>query len=88
MHGHTFRAPAVLLLSVLIASAPLHSQEARDSEAGRIDFFEKKIRPVLAERCYECHSADAEKLKGGLLLDTREGADGRRASGGTPTAAR
>ena len=41
-----------------------------------IEFFEKKIRPVLAEHCYKCHSAEAEKakkLKGGLLLDTRDG---------------
>src|SRR5262245_52152771 len=37
------------------------------------DFFEKRIRPVLAERCYKCHSAQAEKLKGGLRLDSREG---------------
>src|SRR5688500_3684897 len=39
----------------------------------QIDFFEKEIRPVLADRCYKCHSASSEKLKGGLLLDTREG---------------
>jgi hypothetical protein len=38
-----------------------------------IDFFEKKIRPVLVEHCYSCHSADAKKVKGELLLDTREG---------------
>lgn len=37
-----------------------------------IEFFEKKIRPVLAERCYECHSADAKKIKGKLRLDSRE----------------
>ena len=37
------------------------------------EFFEKRIRPVLVERCYECHSAQAKKLKGGLRLDTREG---------------
>ncbi len=36
-------------------------------------FFEAKIRPVLAEKCYTCHSAEAEKVKGELLLDTREG---------------
>lgn len=36
-------------------------------------FFESKIRPVLVEHCYKCHSADAEKIKGGLMLDTREG---------------
>jgi hypothetical protein len=38
-----------------------------------LSFFEKKIRPVLADKCYKCHAADAEKVKGGLLLDTREG---------------
>jgi hypothetical protein len=39
----------------------------------QVAFFETKIRPVLAERCYECHSAKAEKLKGALLLDSRAG---------------
>jgi hypothetical protein len=38
-----------------------------------IAFFEKNIRPVLVESCYKCHAADAEKIKGGLALDTREG---------------
>src|SRR5690242_18833893 len=37
------------------------------------DFFEKKIRPVLVDRCFKCHSATSEKLKGELLLDTKEG---------------
>src|SRR5688572_16723201 len=36
------------------------------------DFFEKKIRPVLVERCFKCHSIQAESVKGGLLLDSRE----------------
>jgi hypothetical protein len=38
-----------------------------------IAFFEKKIRPVLVDKCYSCHSAKAEKLRGELRLDTREG---------------
>ena len=46
---------------------------AAEPDALRLDFFEKKIRPVLVERCYECHSADAKKLKGGLRLDSRDG---------------
>src|SRR5262249_28384440 len=41
--------------------------------AEQLAFFEKKIRPVLVEQCYSCHSATAAKLKGGLLLDTKEG---------------
>ena len=41
--------------------------------AAETEFFESKIRPVLADNCYKCHSAGAEKIKGGLLLDTRDG---------------
>ena len=36
------------------------------------EFFETHIRPVLAEKCYGCHSSQAKKLKGGLRLDTAE----------------
>ena len=46
--------------------------------AEQVSFFEKKIRPVLVDHCYSCHSAKAEKLKGRLALDTR---DGLRAGG-------
>ena len=38
----------------------------------QIEAFEKNIRPLLIKHCFECHSADADKLKGGLLLDSRE----------------
>src|SRR5262245_21657725 len=38
-----------------------------------LQHFEQKIRPVLVKYCYECHSADAKKVRGGLLLDTRAG---------------
>ncbi len=37
----------------------------------QIEFFEKRIRPVLARECYECHGP--EKQKGGLRVDFREG---------------
>ncbi len=40
-------------------------------EAGGIEFFETKIRPVLVEHCYECHSSESKKLKGDLRLDLR-----------------
>ncbi len=39
----------------------------------QLEFFEKRIRPVLAERCYQCHSAEAKDIKSGLLLDSAEG---------------
>ena len=46
---------------------------AHSATPEQVAFFESKIRPVLAENCYECHSATAKKLKGGLLLDSRAG---------------
>ena len=42
------------------------------TDAKGVEFFEKRIRPLLAEHCYECHAV-SQKLKGGLALDSREG---------------
>jgi mono/diheme cytochrome c family protein len=41
--------------------------------AAQLDYFERYVRPVLANNCYKCHSAAEGKVKGGLALDTREG---------------
>ncbi|MGY8639847.1 MAG: DUF1553 domain-containing protein [Verrucomicrobiales bacterium] len=38
----------------------------------QIEFFETKIRPVLAQECYECHNS-RDKAKSGLVLDYRDG---------------
>ena len=46
---------------------------AAAADAAGLEYFEKHIRPLLVENCYSCHSAEAEKIKGGLLLDTRDG---------------
>ena len=37
------------------------------------EFFEKEIRPVLAEKCYGCHSSKLDSPMAGLVLDTKEG---------------
>src|SRR5262249_39078062 len=58
-----------LLLAVAIAAAP-PALAPEPSSAG-LEFFEKKIRPVLVEHCYQCHSA--KKSRGGLRLDSRDG---------------
>ena len=51
----------------------LASSAALAADPAGITFFEQKIRPVLVEHCYSCHSAEAKKLKGNLYLDTRAG---------------
>ncbi len=60
------------LLPVLLLG-PLTLQARQQSTPEDVEFFEKNIRPVLVGRCYSCHSATAEKLKGGFRLDTRDG---------------
>ncbi len=46
---------------------------ADEPDRREIEFFENKIRPVLVKSCYKCHSANAKRLRGGLLLDSRKG---------------
>jgi mono/diheme cytochrome c family protein len=72
------RLRQLALLAALVAvptlvqlAAAADSATATDRDG--IDFFEKRVRPVLIERCYKCHSAKSEKLRGNLKLDSREG---------------
>jgi len=71
-----FRICCSLTLISAIISGPGSILVAQE-KSGRLsqeqtEFFEKKIRPLLAEHCYKCHATDSEKIKGGLLLDSRE----------------
>src|SRR5437016_58024 len=51
----------------LVASLPVAAQSRG------VELFEKKIRPVLAEKCYGCHSSKLKSPMGGLALDTKAG---------------
>ncbi len=61
-----------MLIRFSLAMALLARQEGPADREG-IEFFEKRIRPILVARCYACHSAQSEKVKGGLVVDSREG---------------
>jgi hypothetical protein len=61
-----------LCVSLLGTAALASSAGAAALPAEQLNFFESKIRPVLVKHCYECHSAESGKSKGGLRLDTRE----------------
>ena len=62
---------AMTVLALLIVGAITAS--AGEPDRSSSDFFEARVRPILVEHCYACHSSQARKLKGGLLLDTVEG---------------
>jgi hypothetical protein len=55
----------------ILLSFGLSLQAAESFSPEGLEFFEKRIRPVLVANCYECHSAEQAKRKGGLLLDSR-----------------
>ncbi len=56
--------------AVLVLASSITVADEPGSRAG-LDYFETHIRPLLAEKCYACHSTRAKKSKGGLLLDSR-----------------
>ncbi len=63
----------VPLLAVISLGSRINANEP---DARGVAFFEKKIRPVLVQHCYRCHSVEAQKkrrLRGGLLVDSRTG---------------
>ncbi|QEG32352.1 Planctomycete cytochrome C [Gemmata obscuriglobus] len=59
--------PLAMLVLAFSATA-----RAADPDAAKVEFFEKKVRPILAGHCYGCHSADT-KPAGGLRVDDRNG---------------
>jgi cytochrome c553 len=66
------RLAACFAFVVAAVPAMLSAQTASNDEAKRIEFFETKVRPVLANNCYNCHSADTNS-QGGLRVDDRNG---------------
>ena len=62
------RMKAVAALVLLVCSISKLSAQT----AEQIEFFESRIRPILAQECYACHST-ATKNEGGLVLDSRAG---------------
>ncbi len=60
---------AVALFSSGLSQSADHSQSLEITESQR-EFFEKKIRPLFVEHCYQCHDSSSDKLKGGLAINS------------------
>lgn len=69
--GHRFIAISAICLAIV--GAALHTDcRGQGTDREGVDFFERKIRPLLAEHCWECHAAESSPLQGGLRLDDRD----------------
>ena len=62
----------MLLTSVVWSKACLAVDSSPGFAAKDLEFFEARVRPLLIEHCYECHSGDAKKVQAGLLMDYRQ----------------
>ena len=66
-------SPRLLVSILALFSAPAWAATAAELSKEQSDFFENKIRPILTDTCYKCHSLEAGKSKGNLTLDTKPG---------------
>ena len=64
------RSISSVLFTIAVFSAPLAFGALTDAQR---NYFERNVRPLLANNCYQCHSAKEGKFKGGLSLDTKAG---------------
>src|SRR4029077_19450904 len=69
-HRCSFPPICVGVITFALLSAPAFAAELTKAES---DLFENKIRPILADNCYKCHSPAKGKIKGGLELDWKGG---------------
>jgi hypothetical protein len=63
----------LILTALLLAGVPAFGAATAEPTKEQTDFFENKIRPILKENCYKCHSVEEGKAKGGLTMDTKTG---------------
>lgn len=75
MRPFLYSASLVLLIGALSGSPAFAQVETGTQQTNRagIAFFENKIRPVLVEHCYECHSGEPDEESAFFIADTREG---------------
>jgi hypothetical protein len=68
LRGVAFCAGVWCIANTAFAADPAPTLTAND-----LQFFDTKIRPLLSDNCYQCHSHQADRVKGKLMLDSRDG---------------
>ncbi len=62
----------VMVIAVVSGGVTVHGADAAPVDPAKLEYFEKHVRPLLANNCYNCHSAD-HKAAGGLRVDDHKG---------------
>ena len=71
----------MMVVALSFLAAARYTKAAEPASAKKID-FNYEIRPILSDKCFNCHGPDHRKRKAGLRLDTKEGAFARLKSDG------
>ncbi|MBL8800222.1 MAG: PSD1 domain-containing protein [Planctomycetia bacterium] len=68
----SFPGSTALLGLCMLPAAALGAEAPKPPTPQEIEFFEKKVRPILADHCYSCHGPK-KQMGGGLRVDSRDG---------------
>src|SRR3954452_4234897 len=71
-------ARAIFLRTALFLAL---ASAARGAEPPRAIEFNREVRPILADHCFQCHGPDAKQRKADLRLDVPEAGDPKRDGG-------
>ena len=63
----------VIVAGVFALCLGFSTEEGRAQNADSVEFFENRIRPVLVQHCYECHSGESDEIGGSFVLDSQSG---------------
>ncbi|MEQ1826961.1 MAG: PSD1 and planctomycete cytochrome C domain-containing protein [Pirellula sp.] len=63
---------SMMAVATLTQAAFVQSEDEQKLSPESVQFFETKIRPVLVDQCYRCHSIDGQAVRGGLSVDHRD----------------
>ena len=63
---------AITFLALCLAGTVLADENSPEPTQEGVKFFETRIRPVLIDQCYRCHSSEGQGVRGGLAVDSRE----------------
>src|SRR5207302_629902 len=69
----TYRNALPLAMLILWSAPSMLTAAIGQQDSVGIQFFESKVRTILVEHCYQCHSAGSKPVLGGFKLDTKAG---------------